>query len=121
MSTHVYIDGFNLYYGCLKDTPYRWLNLMALCRRLLSAEHAPTRIHYFTARITARPGNPSAPMRQQMYLRALSTLAPQVVIHYGRFQDTQVMARLVTPLPDGNSTRTIHATQATHCRNTPTS
>jgi hypothetical protein len=29
-----YIDGFNLYYGCLKGSPYKWLDLDALARRL---------------------------------------------------------------------------------------
>ena len=24
MGTWVYIDGFNLYYGAVKDTPYKW-------------------------------------------------------------------------------------------------
>jgi hypothetical protein len=28
--TNVYIDGFNLYYGCLKGTPHKWLDLDAL-------------------------------------------------------------------------------------------
>jgi hypothetical protein len=27
MKTNVYIDAFNLYYGCLRNSPYRWLNL----------------------------------------------------------------------------------------------
>jgi uncharacterized LabA/DUF88 family protein len=111
MSTHVYIDGFNLYFGCLRDTPYRWLDLVALCRRLLPPDQRPSLIHYFTARITSRPDNPSAPTRQQMCLRALSTLAPTVAIHYGRFQDTQVMARLVTPLTDGTKYVRVHKTE----------
>lgn len=25
MKTRVYIDGYNLYYGCLKNSPYKWL------------------------------------------------------------------------------------------------
>jgi len=28
MKTIIYIDGFNLYYGCLKDSPYKWLNVL---------------------------------------------------------------------------------------------
>ncbi|HHT9772358.1 TPA: NYN domain-containing protein, partial [Legionella pneumophila] len=28
--TTIYIDGFNLYYGCLKRTSYKWLDLKAL-------------------------------------------------------------------------------------------
>jgi hypothetical protein len=30
MRTNVYVDAFNLYYGCLKGTPYRLLDLAAL-------------------------------------------------------------------------------------------
>jgi hypothetical protein len=48
LQTNVYIDGFNLYYGCLKGTPYKWLDLDALCRRLLP-KHRLGRIRYFTA------------------------------------------------------------------------
>lgn len=33
--TYIYIDGFNLYYGCLEHQPYRWLDLEAFCWRLL--------------------------------------------------------------------------------------
>ena len=46
--TNVYIGGFNLYYGALKGTPYKWLDLDALCRRLLP-KHELGRIRYFTA------------------------------------------------------------------------
>lgn len=35
MLTNVYVDGFNLYYGCLKGTPYKWLDLGALFQALL--------------------------------------------------------------------------------------
>ena len=29
--TNVYIDGFNLYYGCLKRSPYKWLDFVPAC------------------------------------------------------------------------------------------
>ena len=35
MRTSVYIDAFNLYYGAVKDTPYKWLDLQALCRVMI--------------------------------------------------------------------------------------
>lgn len=35
LRTRVYVDGFNLYYGCLKGTPWKWLNLVALFERVL--------------------------------------------------------------------------------------
>ena len=33
--TNIYVDGFNLYYGALRKTPYRWVNLEALFQFLL--------------------------------------------------------------------------------------
>jgi hypothetical protein len=33
MRTNFYIDAFNLYYGCLKNTTQKWLNLEEFCRR----------------------------------------------------------------------------------------
>lgn len=83
MATNVYVDAFNLYYGCLKGTPYRWLDLGALCRRLLPKDRI-NRIRYFTATVSARPDNPHAPQRQQIYLRALETV-PGLSIHYGHY------------------------------------
>ena len=34
MQTRVYVDGFNLYYGALKGTKFKWLNLVELARVL---------------------------------------------------------------------------------------
>jgi hypothetical protein len=68
----VYIDGFNLYYGCLEGTACRWLDLEALCRRLFPRDTIH-RIRYFTAIVSARPSDPQQPQRQQAYLRALNT------------------------------------------------
>ena len=31
----VYVDGFNLYYGAVKGTPFKWLNLVQLARQLV--------------------------------------------------------------------------------------
>jgi hypothetical protein len=42
MKVNVYIDGFNLYYGAVKGTPYRWLNLAEMCRLTTSARPDPT-------------------------------------------------------------------------------
>jgi hypothetical protein len=80
---NVYIDGFNLYYGCLRRTPYKWLDLGKLCETLLT-DNEIHRIRYFTARIEARPDDPDAPNRQDAYLRALRSV-PNLTIHYGHF------------------------------------
>ena len=90
MKTNVYIDGFNLYFGALKGTPYKWLNLLALCQRLLLNREI-NRIRYFTARITPLPHNPDAPDRQDAYLRALATI-PELTIHWGRFSSNPAYA-----------------------------
>jgi len=98
MRTIVYIDAFNLYYGCLKGTPYRWLNLEQLSRLLLSANNTITRIKYFTARVSARPGDLDQPNRHQLYLRALGTL-PKVEVHYGHYLTHEVMMPVASPPP----------------------
>ena len=33
LRTRVYIDGYNFYYGCLRRTPYKWLDLLSLFER----------------------------------------------------------------------------------------
>ena len=92
MLTSVYVDGFNLYYGCLRGTSYRWLNLAELCRLMLPRDNIH-QIKYFTARVSARPYNPNQPARQQAYLRALMTL-PNLTIIYGHFLTHEVMMPL---------------------------
>ena len=82
--TNVYVDGFNLYYRALRDTPFRWLDLQKLAEALFPPDDIRT-VSYFTARLDARPGNPSQPRRQLVYLRALQTL-PGVEIHFGAFR-----------------------------------
>ena len=81
--TFVYVDGFNLYYGCLKHKPFKWLDLDALCRLLLP-QNDVQRIKYFTARVAPRPGDPTQAVRQQTYLRALGTI-PHLEVVLGRF------------------------------------
>ena len=45
------IDGFNLYYGCLKGSPYKWVNLLELSKFLLP-KHEILKIKYFTAKVS---------------------------------------------------------------------
>ena len=81
--TRVYVDGFNLYYGALKGTPFRWLDPVRLTSLLLPRECAIDRLRYFTARVSGKV-DPQAPVHQRIYMKALATL-PEVEIHYGRF------------------------------------
>lgn len=92
----VYVDGFNLYYGALKNSAEKWLDLVHLAG-LLFPHYAIQRVKYFTASITARPHDPQQPLRQQTYLRALRTKA-NVEIVEGRFYVTFPRMRLRYPL-----------------------
>lgn len=80
---NVYIDGFNLYYGALKRTPYKWLDLAKLCQSLLPGDTIQE-LHYFTARVSSRAYNPTSAHDQGIYLRALKT-TPNLHIKYGHF------------------------------------
>ena len=100
MRTILYVDAFNLYYGCLKGTAHRWLNLADLAGRLLTSHNQLVRIKYYTARVSARPNDPDQPTRQQLYLRALRTL-PEVEIHYGHYLTHEVMMPLASPPAGG--------------------
>src|SRR5688572_26140228 len=103
MRINVYVDGFNLYYGCLKGSRYKWLDLDALCRRPFPKDDI-NRIRYFTAKISARPGDdPQGPVRQDTYLRALQTI-PHLSIHLGEFYVSQTRMRLTNPPPEGPRT-----------------
>jgi uncharacterized LabA/DUF88 family protein len=92
----VYIDGFNLYYGALKSTPYKWLDLSKLCQALLPSDTIQS-IKYFTARVSALPTNPTSAHDQGLYIRALKTTP--VTIKYGHFLTHSVPMYLsgVTP------------------------
>jgi hypothetical protein len=107
--TNVYVDGFNLFYGALKGSPYKWLDLDALCRMLLPKDTI-NRIRYFTAKVSARPDDPQLPVRQESYLRALATV-PKVSIHLGVFYVSTVRAYLAYPPPSGPKTVEIIKTE----------
>jgi uncharacterized LabA/DUF88 family protein len=103
MRTNVYIDGFNLYDGCLKGTPYKWLNLEALFDQVLPKNDIQE-IHYFTARVEARPNDLEVAIRQATYLRALATL-PRVKVHFGSFLASAVRAPVLQCGDDGKPIR----------------
>lgn len=72
MATGVYIDGLNLYYGALRGTSFKWLDLEKLTRLLLPTDDIAF-IRYFSARINSRYGESENVARQSAYLRALQT------------------------------------------------
>ena len=99
MRTRVYVDGFNLYYGALKGTPYKWLNLVELARRLIPAANTIEKLCYFTARVSGA-SDPGTPARQEAYLKALGSL-PELQVYFGSFLAKTVW-RPLTNLPVAN-------------------
>lgn len=93
--TSVFIDGFNLYYGCYRwPAPshwkkYKWLDLEKLCDLLLPLNHVVA-IKYYTADVRNRPPDGQQSERQQAYLKALSTLQ-RVQIVKGHFLGPRVV------------------------------
>lgn len=83
LNTIVYVDGFNLYHGALRHTPYKWLDVAALAKSLMGEGKSVAAVKYFTARVSPRQNDPSQPLRQQIYLRALASAGVQIV--YGRY------------------------------------
>lgn len=96
LRTYIYIDGFNLYYGALKNTPYRWLNLKSLFEKLLDKKHKIESIKYFTAIVSGK-SDTHKPIRQQTYIRALKKHIPEISVHLGLFKSHIIKAPLAFP------------------------
>ncbi|MCK5320276.1 NYN domain-containing protein [Candidatus Parcubacteria bacterium] len=90
----VYIDGFNLFYGILKGSKSKWLDLEKLCK-FYYPKYDIARISYFTALVKERKDNKESPVNQQIYLRALQTL-PSFRKTLGSFQENIVRRPLVS-------------------------
>lgn len=82
MKTIVYVDGYNLFYGCLKHSADKWLDLNALFfDKILHAQCPgcePVSLKFFTADIKAKIASQGqgAQIAQQSYHRALQAKNP---------------------------------------------
>lgn len=85
MDTCIYIDGFNFYYGTVKNTPYKWIDFKSLFQSTLPPSYVIRSIKYFTARVSATPNDPQKPDRQDRFLEALKVHIPEIEIHEGNF------------------------------------
>ena len=89
--TIVYVDGFNFYYGALKGTRFRWIDLLKLSK-ILVPSHEIIKINYYTSILDNRSEKSTAQRNQQLYLRALQTL-DSIEIILGLFRTHEVFAR----------------------------
>ena len=98
MRTYVYVDGFNLYYGCLKHSNYKWLDLKVLCQNLLNQKNTIIKIKYFTALVSGKFDS-QQPIRQETYIRALESFISEIEVYYGHFLTHPIYALAVNPPP----------------------
>jgi hypothetical protein len=64
--TIVYVDALNLYYGLLKGTSYKWLDIYGLVKSLLpkDLDVEIVELKYFCARVSSSVQNPQIHIRQ---------------------------------------------------------
>jgi uncharacterized LabA/DUF88 family protein len=79
--TVVYIDGYNLYYGRLRGTPHKWLDVVALFVDILRMQDSSAElitVKYFSAPALAKFASHGqhSMVAQQSYHRALEALHP---------------------------------------------
>ena len=98
--TTVFVDGLNFHYGVARRFGIRWINLMALCRRVLSPRwHDVTELRLYTSVFIEGDGDHADPIGQQMHLRALQCHGP-LTVRLGHFKARR--ERLELDLPDGS-------------------
>lgn len=103
MKTVVYIDGYNLYYGLLRRTQYKWLDIFALFQNhVLDSTSEVTEVRYYTAPVLGRMSDDSeSPKRQRTYLQALRKFRGDTVkIIEGKMVSKKPYLRLVDPIPE---------------------
>ncbi len=111
LKTIVYIDGYNLYYGVLRRTPFKWLDVVKLfSEHLLDASSSEiVEVRYYTAPILGvMCDDAESPSRQRSYLQALSKLlGERLQIVQGKLQASQPKKRPVEPI-EGHELVKIH-------------
>ena len=78
------IDGFNLYYGSLRGTPYKWLDIVKLFSHIVNVQNPASKIEsvkYFTAPVKGKIATRGqlAFQSQNDFHRALKVLYPNMV------------------------------------------
>lgn len=103
MKTTVFIDGYNLYYGAIRRTPYKWLDIFKLfSEQLLHPDTELLEVRYYTAPVLGSLcDDPASPQRQRQYLQALRKLYPdKLTIIEGKLIRGDAMLRLSQPIPE---------------------
>jgi hypothetical protein len=110
LKTIVYVDGYNLYYGRLKHTPFKWLDLSKLFANHILPFKSPSAqldaVNFFTAEIKVNfaTRQKQSGTSQEHYHRALrASKNGQVSIINGFYTAEQANAIAYNKPPDKNS------------------
>ena len=110
LRTRIYVDGYNLYYGCLKGTAFKWLDPLALFEKRiipsallerngkpLASELLPVAIKFFTAKILEKAAKaPDSVASQARYHGALRKFHKgRVEVIEGYYSLTESKAKVV--------------------------
>lgn len=84
MRTIVYIDGYNFYYGLLKNTTYKWLDTIALVKHICHIQNPKFNViavKFFTAPVITRVASKGekAQQAQNVYHKALASRYPNTL------------------------------------------
>ena len=86
--TIVYIDGGNLYYGQLRGTSNKWLDLEMFSQKLLRPDHSIGVVKYFASRVIDKSPDHRHAERQDKYLDAISHRS-RIVTQEGRYREQE--------------------------------
>jgi uncharacterized LabA/DUF88 family protein len=89
LRTACFVDGYNLFYGLLAGTPYKWLDLPSILAHIIRVEDPANKLQdvsFFTTGVmpTLATRGTLSKEAQDTYLRALKTQG--VAVFYGRHQ-----------------------------------
>ena len=103
MRTIVYVDGYNLYYGLLRKSKLKWLDLYALFNdHVLDDKAKLLEVRYYTAPVLGRMSDdPQSTQRQRQYIQALKRIhTTGLTVIEGRIVASTPFQRLVTSIPE---------------------
>ncbi|WPX91196.1 NYN domain-containing protein [Pseudomonas asiatica] len=89
MRTACFVDGYNLFYGLLAGTQYKWLDLPSLLSQIIRVENPESTVesvNFFTSGVKPNLATRGIASKeaQDAYIRAL--IAREVNVFYGRHQ-----------------------------------
>jgi 6-hydroxy-3-succinoylpyridine 3-monooxygenase len=129
LRTRIYIDGYNFYYGCLKGTPYKWLDLLPLFENHIlpsalvkdaegharqSALLPSPSVKFFTAKIVESVSRSiDSVSSQARYHTALRKIhAGRIELIEGYYAVNKMKVKVVDPLNPDQAPRNCIETQA---------